>query len=282
MKTPKDETLENILQIHLMESRSIRKATGNSNSTSSGNESNTSAKSSGNNSSGLGSADSNSAYKSSNAANSNPHQNSNSHNSNYTEMMIPKVSKQNSKIEDYSSFDKHTLFFIFYYMQHTKAQLRAAKELKNRDWLYHTVHQVWFYRQNLVDQNSNNNNAESNNENDKKNNSNNAKNLKSSQKNNKNFELGDYVIFDVDEWRCRLKRNFKFDYIFMDSLNHTAIGSQNNANLNGIGENSNNSHRQNLNGHHSNRHHQNHQNSSHSNSNKYRSNNYNGHNVRVK
>jgi CCR4-NOT transcriptional regulation complex NOT5 subunit len=38
------------------------------------------------------------------------------------------------------------LFFIFYYMEGTKAQYLAAKALKKMSWRFHTELMMWFQR----------------------------------------------------------------------------------------------------------------------------------------
>merc|ERR1712173_209353 len=108
--------------------------------------------------------------------------------------------KNTIKNDDYSSFNKETLFFIFYYMQHTKAQIRSANELKKQKWIFHTKFHVWFYR-----------------------NGNQEKILQKTKSKNNTFEIGDYIIFDVDEWQCRLKRNFKFEYKYMDIASNNRL-----------------------------------------------------------
>lgn len=37
-------------------------------------------------------------------------------------------------------------FFIFYYMEGTKAQYLAAKALKKQSWRFHTKYMMWFQR----------------------------------------------------------------------------------------------------------------------------------------
>lgn len=39
-----------------------------------------------------------------------------------------------------------TLFFIFYYLEGTKAQYLAAKALKKQSWRFHTKYMMWFQR----------------------------------------------------------------------------------------------------------------------------------------
>ncbi|KAH9510479.1 CCR4-NOT transcription complex, subunit 3 [Dermatophagoides farinae] len=49
-------------------------------------------------------------------------------------------------IDFYDRFTLETLFFIFYYMEGSKAQYMAAKTLKNKSWRFHTKHMTWFQR----------------------------------------------------------------------------------------------------------------------------------------
>ena len=49
-------------------------------------------------------------------------------------------------IEYYQRLSTETLFFIFYYMEGTKAQYLAAKALKKQSWRFHTKHMMWFQR----------------------------------------------------------------------------------------------------------------------------------------
>lgn len=39
-----------------------------------------------------------------------------------------------------------TLFFIFYSQKSTMEQYFAAKEMKSRNWRYHTKYSTWFRR----------------------------------------------------------------------------------------------------------------------------------------
>lgn len=39
-----------------------------------------------------------------------------------------------------------TLFFMFYYMEGTKAQFLAAQALKKLSWRFHTRYMMWFQR----------------------------------------------------------------------------------------------------------------------------------------
>ena len=39
-----------------------------------------------------------------------------------------------------------TLFYIFYYMEGTRAQYMAALTLKKQSWRFHTKYMMWFQR----------------------------------------------------------------------------------------------------------------------------------------
>lgn len=49
-----------------------------------------------------------------------------------------KVQANFETLEYYTRLQPETLFFIFYFMEGTKAQLLAAKALKKLAWRYHT------------------------------------------------------------------------------------------------------------------------------------------------
>lgn len=49
-------------------------------------------------------------------------------------------------IEFYQRLATETLFFVFYYMEGTKAQYLAAKALKKQSWRFHTKYMMWFQR----------------------------------------------------------------------------------------------------------------------------------------
>ncbi|KAL1517360.1 hypothetical protein ABEB36_001131 [Hypothenemus hampei] len=48
--------------------------------------------------------------------------------------------------EFYQRLGTETLFFVFYYMEGTKAQYLAAKALKKQSWRFHTKYMMWFQR----------------------------------------------------------------------------------------------------------------------------------------
>lgn len=49
-------------------------------------------------------------------------------------------------VEFYQRLGNETLFFVFYYMEGTKAQYLAAKALKKQSWRFHTKYMMWFQR----------------------------------------------------------------------------------------------------------------------------------------
>ena len=53
---------------------------------------------------------------------------------------------QSDEIEFFLRLSTETLFFIFYYMEGTKAQYLAAKALKRQSWRFHTKYMMWFQR----------------------------------------------------------------------------------------------------------------------------------------
>lgn len=91
--------------------------------------------------------------------------------------------------EDYRNYSTETLLFIFYYMQHTRAQLLAAEALTDQRWTFHTKYLLWFRRNDLSDKYTM----------------------------TESYETGDYEFFDAQEWRLRVKRNFTFDYKYLKS-----------------------------------------------------------------
>lgn len=49
-------------------------------------------------------------------------------------------------VEFFQRLSPETLFFVFYYMEGTKAQYLAAKALKKQSWRFHTKYMMWFQR----------------------------------------------------------------------------------------------------------------------------------------
>ncbi|KAJ8334376.1 hypothetical protein SKAU_G00400150 [Synaphobranchus kaupii] len=85
-------------------------------------------------------------------------------------------------VEFYQRLSTETLFFIFYYLEGTKAQYLAAKALKKQSWRFHTKYMMWFQRheepKTITDE----------------------------------FEQGTYIYFDYEKWGQRKKEGFTFEY----------------------------------------------------------------------
>ncbi|XP_064478111.1 CCR4-NOT transcription complex subunit 3-like isoform X4 [Ornithodoros turicata] len=78
------------------------------------------------------------------------------------------------------------LFFVFYYMEGTKAQYLAAKALKKQSWRFHTKYMMWFQRheepKTITDE----------------------------------YEQGTYIYFDYEKWSQRRKEGFTFEYRYLE------------------------------------------------------------------
>ena len=89
-------------------------------------------------------------------------------------------------LEFYLRLSTETLFFIFYYMEATKAQFMAAKALKKQSWRFHTKYMMWFQRheepKTITDE----------------------------------FEHGTYIYFDYEKWGQRKKEGFTFEYRYLE------------------------------------------------------------------
>ena len=89
-------------------------------------------------------------------------------------------------IEFYLRLSTETLFFIFYYMEATKAQYMAAKALKKQSWRFHTKYMMWFQRheepKTITDE----------------------------------YEQGTYIYFDYERWGQRKKEGFTFEYRYLE------------------------------------------------------------------
>ncbi|CAM5173788.1 unnamed protein product [Eretmochelys imbricata] len=83
-------------------------------------------------------------------------------------------------VEFYQRLSTETLFFIFYYLEGTKAQYLAAKALKKQSWRFHTKYMMWFQRheepKTITDE----------------------------------FEQGTYIYFDYEKWGQRKKERVHF------------------------------------------------------------------------
>jgi len=88
--------------------------------------------------------------------------------------------------EFYYRLAPDTLFFVFYYMEGTRAQYLAAKALKRQSWRFHTKHMMWFQRheepKTITD----------------------------------DYEQGTYIFFDYERWQTRKRDNFMFEYKFLE------------------------------------------------------------------
>ncbi|KAB7493796.1 CCR4-NOT transcription complex subunit 3 [Armadillidium nasatum] len=89
-------------------------------------------------------------------------------------------------VDFFQRLSTETLFFIFYYMEGTKAQYLAAKALKKQSWRFHTKYMMWFQRHEepkaITDE----------------------------------FEQGTYIFFDYENWGQRKRENFIFEYRFLE------------------------------------------------------------------
>ncbi|XP_067262327.1 CCR4-NOT transcription complex subunit 3a isoform X2 [Chanodichthys erythropterus] len=89
-------------------------------------------------------------------------------------------------IEFYQRLSTETLFFIFYYLEGTKAQYLSAKALKKQSWRFHTKYMMWFQRheepKTITDE----------------------------------FEQGTYIYFDYEKWGQRKKEGFTFEYRYLE------------------------------------------------------------------
>uniref|UniRef100_S4R4R5 CCR4-NOT transcription complex subunit 3 n=1 Tax=Petromyzon marinus TaxID=7757 RepID=S4R4R5_PETMA len=89
-------------------------------------------------------------------------------------------------LEFYQRLSTETLFFIFYYLEGTKAQYLAAKALKKQSWRFHTKYMMWFQRheepKTITDE----------------------------------YEQGTYIYFDYEKWGQRKKEGFTFEYRYLE------------------------------------------------------------------
>ncbi|ESN97225.1 hypothetical protein HELRODRAFT_114301 [Helobdella robusta] len=89
-------------------------------------------------------------------------------------------------LDFYLKLNPETLFFIFYYMEGSKAQYMAAKALKQLSWRFHTRHLMWFQRRDeptLITE---------------------------------ECEQGSYIYFDYEKWMQRNVDNFTFEYKYLE------------------------------------------------------------------
>ncbi|KAK3089617.1 hypothetical protein FSP39_005080 [Pinctada imbricata] len=89
-------------------------------------------------------------------------------------------------VEFFQRLSTETLFFIFYYMEGTKAQYLAAKALKKQSWRFHTKYMMWFQRH------------------------------EEPKTITEDFEQGTYIYFDYEKWAQRKKEGFTFEYRYLE------------------------------------------------------------------
>ena len=92
--------------------------------------------------------------------------------------------------EFFRRFDLSTLFYIFFYFPGTSQQLFASKELKARDWIFHSGFQTWFKR------------------------------ISEPTKKTNQYEIADFEYFDHTSkecWCVKKRKDFKFEYDFRES-----------------------------------------------------------------
>ncbi|ESO82027.1 hypothetical protein LOTGIDRAFT_179956 [Lottia gigantea] len=89
-------------------------------------------------------------------------------------------------VDFFTRLSTETLFFIFYYMEGTKAQYLAAKALKKQSWRFHTKYMMWFQRH------------------------------EEPKTITEDFEQGTYLFFDYEKWGQRKKEGFTFEYRYLE------------------------------------------------------------------
>uniref|UniRef100_A0A0N4ZEJ0 Not3 domain-containing protein n=1 Tax=Parastrongyloides trichosuri TaxID=131310 RepID=A0A0N4ZEJ0_PARTI len=91
-------------------------------------------------------------------------------------------------LDYYLRLSVESLFFTFYYMEGTRAQLLAAKALKKQSWRFHTKYNMWFQRQEepktITDE----------------------------------YEQGSYLYFDFERWLQKKKDSFIFQFQFLEDI----------------------------------------------------------------
>ncbi|KAM3178706.1 hypothetical protein ACTXT7_002050 [Hymenolepis weldensis] len=104
-----------------------------------------------------------------------------------TPSYYPSEPMRNMDSEQYfMSLDASTLFFIFYYLDGTKAQYLAAKALKKMSWRFHTKYMFWFQRNEEPKQITD------------------------------EYESGAYLYFDYPIMRQLKKDEFLFEYKYLE------------------------------------------------------------------
>ncbi|XP_032822809.1 CCR4-NOT transcription complex subunit 3 isoform X2 [Petromyzon marinus] len=100
-------------------------------------------------------------------------------------------------LEFYQRLSTETLFFIFYYLEGTKAQYLAAKALKKQSWRFHTKYMMWFQRheepKTITDEYE-----------------------QPCGLNVHACQSGTYIYFDYEKWGQRKKEGFTFEYRYLE------------------------------------------------------------------
>jgi CCR4-NOT transcription complex subunit 3 len=100
----------------------------------------------------------------------------------YPQQALP----HSDSVEFFHRLSTESLFFIFYFMEGTKAQFLAAKALKKQSWRFHTKYMMWFQRheepKTITDE----------------------------------YEQGTYIYFDYEKWGQRKKEHFTFEYRYLE------------------------------------------------------------------
>ncbi|XP_077299645.1 CCR4-associated factor Not3 isoform X2 [Arctopsyche grandis] len=100
----------------------------------------------------------------------------------YNQVLLP----HSDTVDFYQRLSTETLFFVFYYMEGTKAQYLAAKALKKQSWRFHTKYMMWFQRH------------------------------EEPKIINEEYEQGTYIYFDYEKWGQRKKEGFTFEYKYLE------------------------------------------------------------------
>ncbi|CAH0715290.1 unnamed protein product, partial [Brenthis ino] len=100
----------------------------------------------------------------------------------YNQVLLP----HSDSVEFFTRLSTETLFFVFYYMEGTKAQYLAAKALKKQSWRFHTKYMMWFQRH------------------------------EEPKVINEEYEQGTYIYFDYEKWGQRKKEGFTFEYKYLE------------------------------------------------------------------
>lgn len=100
-----------------------------------------------------------------------------------------------NRTEDFANFDFDTLCFVFYFQPGTREQIKAALELKRRQWFFSKKYKTWFKKQR------------------------NAEEKKKMEVSGVRKEVGAYIYFDHDEgnWCKRIKDQLEMDYALVEN-----------------------------------------------------------------